>query len=62
MVEVYKYLHGLFPELMTDIITIRKNPYNIRNIYLFGSENPCSVRFGVDTIAFRASQLWQNVP
>ena len=55
MIEVYKYLHGLSPELMTDIITIRKNPYNIRNICLFGAENPRSVRFWVDTIAFRAS-------
>ena len=44
------------------IFTLRKNPYNIRNICLFGSENPRSVRFGVDAIAFPASQLWQKVP
>ena len=30
-------------------------------IRLFGSENPRSVRFRVDAIAFRASQLWQKV-
>ena len=24
MIEVYKYLHGLFPELMTDIFTLQK--------------------------------------
>ena len=47
---------------MTDIFTLRKNPYIKRNIRLFGSENPQSVRFGVDVIAFRASQLWQKVP
>ena len=72
MIEVYKYLHGLSPDLMTDIFTLRKNPYNIRNIcllysykylqYLQYSENPRSVRFGVDAIAFPASQLWQKVP
>ena len=45
---------------MTDILTLRKNPYNIRNIRLFG--NPQSVHFGVDAIALCASQLWQNVP
>ena len=33
MMEVYKYLHGLSPKLMTDIFTLRKNPYNIHNIY-----------------------------
>ena len=47
---------------MTDIFTLRKNLYNICNIRLFGSENPPSVRFGVDAIAFCASQLWQNIP
>ena len=26
MVEFYKYLHGLSPELMTDIFTLWKNP------------------------------------
>ena len=62
MIEVYKYLHELSPELMTDILTLRKNPYNIRNIRLFGSQNPRSVRFRVDAIEFCASQLWQKVP
>ena len=46
---------------MTDIFTLRKNLYKIRNLRLFGSENRRSMRFGVDTIAFRASQLWQKV-
>ena len=60
MMEVYKYLHGLSPKLMTDIFTLRKNPYNIHNIRLFISENLRSVRFGVDAIAFCASQLQQK--
>ena len=62
MIEVCKYLHGLSPELMTDIFLYRENPYNVRNIRLFGCENRWLVRFGVDAIAFRASQLWQKVP
>ena len=62
MIEAYKYLHGLSPELMPDIFTFRKNLDNICNIRLFGFENPRSVRFGVDAIAFRATQLWQKVP
>ena len=32
MIEVYKYLHRLSSELMTDVFTLRKNPYKIRNI------------------------------
>ena len=61
-IEFYKYLHELPPELMTDIFTIWKNSYNIRNIGLFCYENLRSVRFGVDAIAFRAIQLWQKGP
>ena len=34
MIEVYKHLHGLSPELMTHIFTPRKSSYNIRNIRL----------------------------
>ena len=49
-------------ELMADIFTLRKNLYNICNFRLFGSENSRSVRFGLDAIAFRASQLWPKVP
>ena len=37
MIEVYKYLHGLSPELMTQIFSLWKNPYNIRNIQLLYS-------------------------
>ena len=37
MIEVYEYLDGLSPELMTDIFPLRKNPYNICNIILLYS-------------------------
>ena len=47
MIEVYKNMHGLSPELMTVVFTSQKNLYNIHSIRLFGSENPRSVRFGV---------------
>ena len=33
----------------------------ICNLYDCIFENPRSVRFGVDAIAYRASQLWQKV-
>ena len=57
IIEVFIYLHGLSPELMTHILTLRNYAYKIRNICLFGSENPRSVLFRVDVAAFRASQL-----
>ena len=52
----------LSPDLMTDVFTLRENFYNISNIRLFGPENPRSVQFRLDAIAFRSSTLWQKVP
>ena len=57
MIEVYKCLHKLSPELMTSIFTFQKNSYNIPNIHLFGFERLLSLRFGEDKIA-----LWQKLP
>ena len=62
MIEVYKYLHGLSTELMIDIFTLQKNPYNICNVRIIGSKNSRSVHFGIDAIAFRTIQLWQKLP
>ena len=45
---------------MLDIFALRKNPYHIPNICLFGSKNPQSVRFGMDATAFLASQLTKS--
>ena len=29
---------------------------------IFQTENPCSLKYGLDVIPYRASQLWQQVP
>ena len=35
MIEVCKYLHGLFAELMTDIFTLQKNPSTTFAIFAY---------------------------
>ena len=62
MIEVYKHLNGLSPDIISDIVKLRKNTYNLRNFHTFESENPRTKKFGLDSIAYRASQLWKNVP
>ena len=62
MIEVYKYLNGLSPDIMNDIFKLRENTYNLRNFHILESENPRTKRFGLHCIAYRASQLWKNVP
>ena len=58
MIEVYKYVNGLSP----DIFKLRENTYNPRSFHIFESQNPRKKKFGLDSIAYRASQLWKNVP
>ena len=60
MIEVYKYLNGLSPDIMSDIFKPRENTYNLRNFHIFESQNPRTKTFGLD-ITYRASQLWNNV-
>ena len=62
MTEVYKYLNDLSPDIMSDIFKRRENTYNLRNFHIFESQNPRTKKFGLDSIADRASQLWKNVP
>ena len=62
MIEVYKYLNGLSPDIMSDIFKLRENTNNLRNFHIFKSQNPRTKKFDLDSIAYRASQLWKNVP
>ena len=54
LTEVYKYLN--------DVFKLRENTYNLRNFHIFQTKNPRSLKYGLDAIPYRASQLWQQVP
>ena len=40
MIEVYKHLNGLSPDIMSEIFKLRENTYNLINLYIFESQNP----------------------
>ena len=61
MIEVYKYLTGHSPDIMNDIFGLRENAYNLQNYHIFQTENPGSLKYGLDDISYCASQLWQQV-
>ena len=62
MTEVYKHLNGLSPAIMRDVFKLRENTYDLRNFHIFESQNPRKKKFGLDSIVYRATQLWKNVP
>ena len=62
MIEVYKYLNGNLSDIMNDIFKLRKNVCNLRNFHIFQTENPRSLKYGLDAILYRASQLLEQLP
>ena len=62
MTEIYKVINNLAPEFMTEIFTIKNQPYNLRRTELLNLP-PCSTRtFGTNSLSFRASYVWNNLP
>ena len=46
---------------MNDIFKLRENTYSLQNFHIFQRENPGSLKYGLDAIPYRTSQLWQQV-
>ena len=57
MIEVYKFLNGLFPPIMTIFFNIRQNTYNVRKFRTFSTHI-----YRNETVAYKSSQLWNLVP
>ena len=62
MIQVFKYLNGLSHDIMSDILKLRENTYNLTHFHIFESQSLRTKRFGLDSIAYSTSQLWKNVP
>ena len=52
MIEVYKYVNGLSPDIMSYIFRFRENTYNLRNFHIFESQNSRTKKFGLDSIVY----------
>ena len=48
-------------DIMNDIFKLRENMYNFRNFHIFQIEHPRSLKYGLDAIPYRASQLLQQI-
>ena len=59
---VYKFLNGLSPPIMNEVFQTNDNPYDLRNPRILASKHKSTIKYGINTIAFRGSQIWQNIP
>ena len=57
MIEVYNYLNRQSHDIINDIFKLR----GLRNFHIFQTDNPRSLKNGLDAILYRASQLWKQV-
>ena len=61
-IEVYKSLMDLNPGFMWSYFSEKPLPYNLRNENSLQLPRAKSHRFGINSLRFRESMLWNNLP
>ena len=62
MTEIYKSLNKLNPEFMWDYFQIKSTPYSHRNGQLLNIPAVRTKAYGINSLLFRGSILWNSVP
>ena len=61
MIEFYKCLYVLSAPIMKEALTKRLLKYNLRNRRVTLLPNLKTKKYGTDTIAYKAAQLWSTL-
>ena len=62
MTEIYKIVNGVAPPVMNSLLEFRSSKYNIRNFQVLSTDFRRTVKYGIDTVTYRASSLWTKLP
>ena len=62
MTEVFKSLNKLNPEFMWDCFEFKNTPYNLRSVKTVILPPSKTKSFGINSIRFRGSLLWNTLP
>lgn len=62
MLEVYKSLNHKNPKLMWDLFSIKTIPYNLRGQLLVKLPTARSTTYGINSLLFKASIMWNSLP
>ena len=60
--EIYKFLYGLSPPIMSDAFMTRNNKYNLRNFQCLYSRNKRTAKYRSETGTYRGPQIWNLGP
>ena len=47
---------------MNEVFQTNDCPYDLRNPRILASKHKSTIKYGINTIAFKGSQIWQNIP
>ena len=61
MIEIYKSMNHLNPEYMWDFFVKKDVPYNLRTKELCKLPSVISQRYGINSLSFRGSLLWNTL-
>ena len=62
MTEIYKTVNSLNPLFMKNIFKIKEGYYTLRNQNLLKVYTPRTEKFGVRTVSFKGSLIWNTLP
>ena len=59
MTEIYKFLNGLSPPIMSEIFKKRDCPYSLRNprSLITNCKSTVKVKYGIDSIVYKDPQI-----
>ena len=62
LTEVYKFLNDLSPPIINEVFQTNDCPYDLRNPRILESKHKSTIKYDINTIAFRGPQIWQSIP
>ena len=62
LTEVYTCIHGLSPEIINEVYSTGANIYNTQEFNVFETHIPTSNRYGLNSIPYKANQIWILLP
>ena len=60
--EIYKVINNISPAITNSIFQIKKTPHNLRGGINLCTNNVKTVKYGTETLSFRGSKSWAEVP
>ena len=60
-IEMYKTKINQNPDFLNEIFKFHQSSHDLRN-EAYSSEKPNTVIYGTETVSYRCSQIWNNIP